>query len=431
MDGAGFKLSVLSLATATVVACGGAGDWVRTYTEGADYSLLEDVYVARANQIIVTGRRGPQSAFVAAYNTAGELLWDQSSAEPNFTYYPTSQNAVLQDSLGNLYVSRMEGLKGDSPTLAIYKYSSQGELLTYWSTGIGDFPSLSYKGFQISGSKLYVSSASMNAVEVYDLQGGLLWSYQLEATGASMGFDPDALQEYDPQADLSTSDQTAVTGPATITKLVQGPLLLNQNSILLVTDKLVELDSNGAEVRTLSANDLGLQSLFNGFITQGNLVIFGRTASGVKSVVINDTFNVVSSSELAQPISQFGSMASSGEVICAGASNAANSYRLISLSASGNVLWDSPISVEGSVEYSVVKASAAGCLLQLSITAKDGTLTSEVMRFDGDGNVAAMVSYADFAPFDLEVSGNVVYQAGISGEYDGSVTLGTLVKQNF
>ena len=140
---------------------------------------------------------------------------------------------------------------------------------------------------------------------------------------------------------------------------------------------------------------------------------------------------MVSSSELAQPISQFGSMASSGEVICAGASNAGNSYRLISLSASGNVLWDSPISVEGSVEYSVVKASAAGCLLQLSITAKDGTLTSEVMRFDGDGNVAAMVSYADFAPFDFEVSGNVVYQAGISGEYDGSVTLGTLVKQSF
>jgi hypothetical protein len=120
-----------------------------------------------------------------------------------------------------------------------------------------------------------------------------------------------------------------------------------------------------------------------------------------------------------------GEIVSQSGKVCAYTVTASHDVAVWGLSEAGEILWQSPLDlgVASFVDTGLgIKSQASGCYALVDGENPAEQAFSKVTRFDANGIASGSVTKLDFRANEFEVVGRDVYQTGISGEYDGSLT---------
>ena len=178
---------------------------------GNENDTVQDLATDGSGNIYVAGRsssykldgvylNGSEDAFLAKYDSAGDLLWTRRLGADNGDFR-SDAGGVAVDSLGNAYIV------GDTETdlfapnsggyshrdIFLAKYSSDGSLV--WGKQLGDEPSTTTGDFFMDNSgNFYIagqksrSTGSFSDSEVFlsklDVAGDLLWTREFGTVGA-------------------------------------------------------------------------------------------------------------------------------------------------------------------------------------------------------------------------------------------------------
>lgn len=155
--------------------------------QGLATDLNGDVYLAGSTLRTIEGSFAIDSdAWVAKYDSQGNLLWNQQLGSASNSESPTG---VVTDSNGNLYISgATRGTPGQGGSSAwLIKYDNQGNLL--WNQQLEASGAEDSAGIAIDNSgNLYLSGVTDGEfgdgdsdawIAKYDTEGNLLWDRQL------------------------------------------------------------------------------------------------------------------------------------------------------------------------------------------------------------------------------------------------------------
>ena len=154
-----------------------------------------DVYLAGSTLRTVEGSFNIDSdAYLAKYDSQGNLLWNQQLGSPSGSEEPIG---VVTDLNGDLYISgSTRGTPGGGGSSAwLAKYDSQGNLL--WNQPLAASGAEISAGLAVDNSgNLYLSGVRDQASDgngdallaKYDSQGNLLWSQQLGSAEAEYDY---------------------------------------------------------------------------------------------------------------------------------------------------------------------------------------------------------------------------------------------------
>ena len=111
---------------------------------------------------------GAQDAFLAKYNSAGDLQWTRQLGAPPTIRYPTDKGSgVAADGLGNVYITgttsnELAGPNAGSSDAFVSKYDSAGDLL--WSRQLGTSKSEDSNSISTDGlGNVYISGTTTGA----------------------------------------------------------------------------------------------------------------------------------------------------------------------------------------------------------------------------------------------------------------------------
>ncbi|MEZ5511270.1 MAG: hypothetical protein R3F47_15485 [Gammaproteobacteria bacterium] len=395
--------------------------WRVTYEGPDDYSMGTAVLAEDGGNAYMSGYLDDRSIFLAAYNASGKKLWDRVIEGDGFVR--TMMGRTLeQDAQGNLYL-----LQWDS--------TFQGTLFKFDADGNQVFsvilPESEYLGhMQLLDGALYLTPVWGSRIAAYDLDGQLLWSY----SPASVGNSGDADLPVYPgvsQTEIASSNSSngylALVGGARLIK-ASGQLYFN------LGDEVVVLDDAGNVTDSIGAAMLGVDDIQAIMVNGNGLMLLGAQHGALVSVALDATLVEQSRSELSAQSTGGVVVSSQGDVLCAGfnGSDAQGSsvFRMFQLSAAGQAVWSQSIPRDGiSWEFADVLSDGNACYLTVQVLQDGNRLLTRTNRFNGAGVVTDNINLQDFGLSGVAVHGKGVYHVGITGEYDGSVTIATLDKQ--
>lgn len=395
--------------------------WRVTYEGPDNYSMGTAVLVGEGGTAYMSGIIDDRSIFLAAYNASGKKLWDRAVEGDGFVR--TMMGRTLeQDAQGNLYLLQWDN-------------TFQGTLFKFDADGNEVFsvtlPESDYLGhMQLLDGVLYLSSGWVSWVAAYDLDGQLLWSYAPPPAGMSNELDLPVYPGAD-QAGIASSNSSdgylALFGGARLVK-ASGQLYFN------LGDEVVVLDDAGNVTDSVNAAALGISDI-QAIMANGNgLMLLGKQDGALLSIALDATLVEQSRSELSAQSTGGVVVSSQGDVLCAGVeaagSQGSSAFRMFQLSATGDALWSQSIPRDGvSWEFADVLSDGNACYLTVQVFQEGNRLLTRTNRFNGVGVVTDTINLQDFGLSGVAVQGKGVYHVGITGEYDGSVTIATLDKQ--
>jgi|GEM_PF-3908201 len=406
--------AILAVGALVVTACS-KQVWTTTYASFEnDYSasgtlLLTPDSVITAGFTEMSRSVGEhEGVFVANFDRDGQLRWE--------TLIPGLQGHMSRLAGGRVLAVDQNGNSFlawnnvNESYFRLFKLSAQGQLLA--STEVAS-PNLGYIDDVKVGPEgvVYVSSREGSRLHAFDNDGEPLWDIAYDLPPAEYPFYLYSFQV------------------ATLHVLSGGNVLLASGRYLKVISPV------GAELVSLTPEELGLQR-FTKASVQGDTV----WTVGV------DDVNVSREGTLYGLTANLDSFSSSpvgtvnGRVFLAAAEQRvcmvlgpdylqgrSDDYEVQQLSLVDSQIVSTPVTVAESEYWAMegVRAITSGCYVAETISASG---TGRVSFVTSSGKVKDVVNVADASVEDFAVEGSDIYQVGITGEDDGSVTAVSLSK---
>lgn len=392
--------------------------WRVTYEGPDDYSVGTAVLVDDGGNAYMSGYLDNQSIFLAAYNASGKKVWDRVVEGDPDSIPNVRGRALDRDEEGNLYLIRF----GRDMINELYKFDAEGNLLISKSLKEDDVDYM-----QIKGDVLYLGSRNGPVLHAYSLDGELLWAYPVD-TSASMPT-PD-LGEYAPGVVAVAMDSSnGWPGPG------DSRILDLDGRILLINDRaVVEFDSDGVPSRVITPAELGFEDVFGAGAFEGKLVVVGGDRQATETVTLNEQFTELSRTLVTDNAANRALVVASDIALCVASPEFSDSGQdavsVFQLGENGQVRWRRQTVPESPYwEYLNIKAVGDECYLSILERDHENHYKAITQRFDAAGTLIDTIELSDFGIYGVAVQGKGIYHVGITGEYDGSVTMATLDKQ--
>lgn len=449
MQGSLCKTLISTTVLSLISACGGSSQWQAYYpSQDIPNSMHDSLFIAADGTIVVSGIMDPSHAFVAAYNGAGKLLWDQVLNDAGVYYLRNAVGAIAQDSKGNIYVKRAVRENYES---IIYRFSTEGNQLDSWQSDIDTF----FTQLTLDDEdNLYASNTGAISypglpglrVDAFDSLGNVRWHYQNTGNPGS-GFSNisiDDLQDYEDYLETTSSAEpmamaarnataNAYTYPYSLTQNQKNLFQVEDGILLWNNSGLDHLSDNGQLIQRFEPADFNLIEIIAVNQIQGTLTILGKTDNNHEWLTLNPDFSVANRAELGNVSARVSDLSVVQNQVCVSwqSTDSPNDFAIASYDVTGELDWQTPVNVSSHYVadyYLRLKASSDTCYFLSSGSEGEHNTASRVNHFDDQGVMTEIARIADFIPEDFAVHGKAVYQAGISGDYDTEHTVATLVK---
>lgn len=389
-------LLALSLGVAACVIL----KWQQVYQGRNNYSFASDVYPGPSGKVYMSGNLDQGEMFVAAYGGDGSLLWDQpySLADEDASFFRWGTASMVEDADGNLFA--VKAVSDPSPALML-KFDTSGAPIHGWSTQYG------YVEAEIKlgpDGNLYVSDPGGSKLEVFDRFGNALWRF---STG----------------------------GPLQVIKGSSALAFWTDSIVLLSQDTLRVFDGAGNLIDSVMASDL-LFDRFHGVAVRGyQLMLITQVGQEIEWVTVNELLQVSTRFLLQDGEPDHVLLSVQGDNACVSLTDFGldadenKSVIVSSLKLDGTLAWQTSIlSQAAEWGYPMLKAAQRDCYFGVAEYISSEKAHSFIQRFKADGSTGDRIIVRDNAMEDFAVQGSSIYQVGVTGTYDGTVTEATLTK---
>lgn len=412
--------------------------WRVTYPGPNNYSYGAAVVQGKDGQTYMAGNLLDQT-FVAAYSVNGGLRWKVELPGQGGVLIHHLSREIAVDSDGNLFVSWYSGEA--SPRRLIKLRGSTGAVMMDRVLDGANDLLLTDMQLGPDGNLYFVNPwANFLAAAAYTPGGDLLWRHIGSAPGLSgelaSGDVPVRSLDHYGASNLLTdvASSAAVSRPILSSYMPVEQVFLGQRAVFRVGDEVVAVDGQGDAAAMLTATDLGLSSLQRIAATATGMLVIGTGAQGAATAVyLNQDLEVASVVELNTDADHVLVSSRDGGVCIAamqGYALGSPPVQLFRLDQTQGIVWQRPVTIEGgSWEFADVSAVADGCYLTAGIFNSEPKVDTVTWRHDQHGALIDTLLLEHFFPYGVLVQGKTVFHVGITGEYDGSVTVATLDKQ--
>lgn len=395
--------------------------WKVTYSGQENYSVWSGMVVGSDGVAYISGTLESGDLFVASYDGAGQLRWDQVISVSDVGSNILVGNMLVLDANGAIYLS---SITYPSLTGYLFKFSvATGEPIFTKELALGEL----YTGLKIGPDNvLYFSGYS--GLAAFDTNGDFLWSYPGEASSDVAAFGWGG--QNDEAQPLPEMSRTAVN--ATSINQHNNIAFGAARMFAVLAGQLLELDRDGQVVQQISSDVIGLSTVDSLQSFGDSLLLIGSGQQATVSVWLDLDFNVQQRKELSvgslDPV-----VVASGDVNIACVAmidDLAGLTTVQQLDATGSVRWSVPVMhrvLRG--EFVSVLASDNNCYLSAPEMSVQNVVATKTRRFDGQGKLTDTISLPRFLGTHLTVQGNAIFHAGVSEEEVNATELkATLIK---